>query len=118
MFLLADKGLPVTTGPICVCKRLTGFNCAGCGMTRSFSACLRFDFYSAMQYNLMGIPLLLGIMIYTFCLAADIGLGCNFSAKIEKMLKKKTVLCVLVLLVLIHWIYNLFYNLAKMSPPL
>ncbi len=66
LFLLADKGLPVTTGPICVCKRLTGFNCAGCGMTRSFSACLRFDFYSAMQYNLMGIPLLLGIMIYTF----------------------------------------------------
>ena len=50
----------VTSGIInftCVLKKLFGICCPGCGLTRSFKSILQLDFYSAFNYNILGIPL-------------------------------------------------------------
>ena len=41
----------------CLFKTLTGISCPACGMTRAFLAMLRFDFLSAIYYNILSIPL-------------------------------------------------------------
>lgn len=41
----------------CLFETLTGISCPACGMTRAFLAMLRFDFLSAIYYNILSIPL-------------------------------------------------------------
>lgn len=44
-YRLAGFGLP------CYWERVTGFQCAGCGMTRATAALLQLDFEGAFSYN-------------------------------------------------------------------
>lgn len=57
----------VTSGIIninCLFKSLFGIRCPGCGLTRSFRSILNLDFYSAFNYNILGIPLfIIGVVI-------------------------------------------------------
>lgn len=46
---------------LCFARRLTGYGCPGCGMTRSFISLMHGDFASAWRYNPSG-PLLFAIM--------------------------------------------------------
>lgn len=58
----------VTSGIIdynCIFKDLFGIRCPGCGLTRSFRSIFNLDFYSAFNYNILGIPLfIVGIVTY------------------------------------------------------
>ena len=48
----------------CLFKTLFNINCPGCGLTRSFRSIFNLDFYSAFNYNILGIPLfIIGIVI-------------------------------------------------------
>jgi hypothetical protein len=51
---------------ICVFKRLTGYQCPGCGMTHAFLSLGRFQFAEAFQYNIFSICLFYGGLIYLF----------------------------------------------------
>ena len=59
--------LIVTCGIInvnCLFKSLFDIRCPGCGLTRSFRSIFSLDFYSAFNYNILGIPLfIIGIII-------------------------------------------------------
>lgn len=46
--------------PSCMVYKLTGFQCAGCGMTRAVHYFLNFEFYKAFKFN----PLLYLIILY------------------------------------------------------
>lgn len=35
----------------CLFRKVTGFYCPGCGITRMVIACFQFDFYQAFRYN-------------------------------------------------------------------
>lgn len=48
-YILARLGHPVP----CLFRRITGFNCPGCGNTRVVFALLRFDIAGAFSYNLL-----------------------------------------------------------------
>lgn len=55
----------------CYFKTLFGIRCPGCGLTRSFRAILNFDFRSAFNYNILGIPLFTILIIITISLIVD-----------------------------------------------
>lgn len=74
---------------LCPIKRLTGISCFGCGLTRGFISILKLDFKSACKYNILSVPLFICIALYFFCALADVFLGKNYIAAIEKQLSKK-----------------------------
>jgi hypothetical protein len=50
--------------PPCVFKKLTGFDCPGCGSLRGLHALLHGRLYDVLQYNAMLLPALVMIAIY------------------------------------------------------
>ena len=58
-------------------------------MTRAFISILQFNFNDALNYNMMSIPLFLGIVFYNMLLLMDIFFGKEFVTKLEKILAKK-----------------------------
>ena len=58
--------------PLCPIKNIFGISCPGCGMTRGFIAILKLDFISAIRYNVLSIPLFVGIIVYTVLCCTDI----------------------------------------------
>lgn len=51
--------------PLCFFKYLTGFDCPGCGLTRSFLSLARGHFLSAFRYNAAG-PFIYLLFLGTF----------------------------------------------------
>lgn len=66
-FLIIILTVPVT----CIFKSVTGILCPACGMTRAFSAILRFDFLSALYLNILSIPLFIFIIYFIIRLFID-----------------------------------------------
>lgn len=65
----------VTSGIInvnCLFKSLFDFRCPGCGLTRSFREVFNLDFYSAFNYNILGIPLFIIVIIVLISMIFDI----------------------------------------------
>lgn len=57
---------------LCPIYHIFGKKCFGCGMTRAFISILQLDFISAVNYNLLSIPLFIGIVTYCLFLLTDI----------------------------------------------
>jgi len=53
---------PLNDMVFCLFRRVAELNCAGCGLTRSFTAMSRFEPYSALSHHPAG-PLLYGAMV-------------------------------------------------------
>ena len=56
----------------CIFKYIFNISCPGCGLTRSFKAIINLDFYSAIRYNILGIPLFIIGIIACIGLVIDI----------------------------------------------
>lgn len=74
---------------LCPIKNIFGISCFGCGMTRGFISILHFDFKAAFEYNVLSIPLFVGIGLYTAFALADIIFNKDYIIKLEKQLSKK-----------------------------
>lgn len=48
----------------CMFKKITGFYCPGCGITRCLLALLKLDFYRAFRYNILVFILLPFLIFY------------------------------------------------------
>jgi len=59
---------------VCGFKNFTGLPCPGCGLTHSFCAVGKGDFFSAFSYNLVGPPLFL-VLVMVWLRAASVLLG-------------------------------------------
>lgn len=98
----------VTSGIInvyCLFKSLFGIRCPGCGLTRSFRSILSLDFYSAFNYNILGIPLFIVGIIVLISMIIDIIRNDNKTINyIFKFLKKYYV--VIIILIIITTIIN------------
>lgn len=59
---------PVDDGPIlpCIIQKVTGFQCPGCGLTRSIRSFLHFEFREAFYYNKLLFTIFPLILISTF----------------------------------------------------
>jgi hypothetical protein len=49
---------------ICIIKNLTGFDCPGCGLTRSILHFTHADISRSLDLNILGIPLFILFVIY------------------------------------------------------
>lgn len=56
----------------CIFKKTFNIACPGCGLTRSFRNIFELELGSAIKYNILGIPLFIGIIISIFILIKDI----------------------------------------------
>ena len=91
---------------VCPIRAWFGFSCAGCGMTRAFMAVLRGDLIAAVHYNIMSVPLFLGIALYAIFSVTDILLQRDFISEIEKQLSKKYMFLVYIPLLVVVTIFN------------
>lgn len=76
----------------CVFLELFGIPCPGCGMTRALVALTRFDFYSAIKYNVV-IFFMPYVFIYIFF---------DYKHKIHNIL-----LCLIAVVAVVNWIIKI-----------
>ncbi|MEC9397555.1 MAG: DUF2752 domain-containing protein [Myxococcota bacterium] len=56
-------GSPANGIIFCPFRLFTGLSCPGCGMTRSCTSAVRFEFWDSLAYHPIGIPLILGFSV-------------------------------------------------------
>ena len=83
---MLNKTFPASLCPI---NNLFGVSCFGCGMTRGFISILNLDFKAAYKFNVLSIPLFIGIALYSVFSLTDIIFDKNYIFIIEKQLSKK-----------------------------
>ena len=74
--------------PLCLVKNILGVDCPGCGMMRGFISILRLDFPSAIHYNILSIPVFVGVLLYSVLCFSDILFDKNHLEQTERFLKK------------------------------
>lgn len=91
---------------LCLIKNLFGISCPGCGLTRAFICIVNFDFVSSIRYNVLSVPLFLGIVIYVVTLIFDILLSKNNIRKTELFLSKKYMYLVYIIILALSMYVN------------
>lgn len=91
---------------LCPVKNFLGISCFGCGLTRAFICILEFDFISAIEYNVLSLPLFFGIVFYVLIFILDILLSKNNIQKIDNFLSKKYMYVVYIVALIISLYYN------------
>ena len=84
---------------LCPVYNFWGKKCLGCGMTRAFVALLHLNFNAAFEYNVLSIPLFLGIILYVSLGIIDIIFDTDYIRAFEVFLSKKYMYCIYVLLI-------------------
>ena len=80
--------------------------CFGCGLTRAFICILELKFLEAIRYNVLSIPLFIGIMLYSAALCFDIVLGSSHIQKIDRFLSQKPMYGIYFLILLLSAFFN------------
>lgn len=62
--IVVIKYIITGTGIGCIIKKITGYYCPGCGITRMFISIIKLDFYQAFRYNPLVLSLLIIWIIY------------------------------------------------------
>ncbi len=60
---------------LCLFKRLTGYRCPGCGLTRAFSFMAEGQVWSAFRMHILGPPIFLAMLYQLFYSAARLFRG-------------------------------------------
>lgn len=90
----------------CVFQRYFNIVCPACGMGRAFFSIMRFDFFSAINYNILSIPLFIFIVIFSIGIVIDIIKGTKVTLNATEQFLKKNFL-VIIILIAISYGYNL-----------
>ncbi len=88
-FICACVLTTIFQSTLCPIKLIFDKECFGCGMTRAFISIISFDYISAIKYNVLSIPLFIGIFLYCLVLFIDIIFAKNMIKSVEKQLSKK-----------------------------
>lgn len=74
---------------LCILYNVFHVRCMGCGMTRAFISILQLDFIAAFNYNILSIPLFIGVVLYCNLFLVDIFFGKEWLTAFERFLSKK-----------------------------
>ncbi len=91
---------------LCPVKNFLGISCLGCGMTRGFISILNLDFLSALRYNVLSVPLFLGIVLYIVFSLIDFFCDKNYIYIIESQMSKKYMYLIYTAILIIAAILN------------
>ncbi len=67
---------------------------------------MKLDFYAAVKYNVLSVPLFLGISVYSILAVIDVVYDKNLIAVVEKQLSKKYMYAVYAVIVVISYTIN------------
>ena len=86
----------------CIFKKIFGFCCPSCGLTRAFISILNLNFIDAFKYNIISIPLFIFIIIFNILLLYDIIFDKNKSYKLmEKVFRYYIIIIILLVITMI-----------------
>ena len=95
----------------CLIKTITGVPCPSCGTTRSIFELLDGHVISSLQWNPMGLIVLLIMVISPFWIIADMLFKkesfLRFYSLAEKQLQSKWIAIPAIGLVLVNWVWNI-----------
>ena len=97
-YFLLDDGLP------CYIRKITGFYCPGCGISRMFISLLKFDIYQAFRFN----PLVFCLLVFVGIIAI-IDIVLYYRKKEILKIGNKTYITILVLVILFGILRNIPY---------
>lgn len=100
---------------VCFFKHITDVPCPSCGSTRSVLSILNGDFTGALQWNPIGILLVLILIVSPIWILYDV-LNRNdtlfrFYNYTESFLNRKKIAIPLILVVTLNWIWNIYKEL-------
>lgn len=93
--------------PRCFFKRLTGFDCLTCGLTRSFKEILKGNILASFSYHLLGFPLFLFLVYLGFLLVLGIIKEKNYFIEFFQKRKPRDYFFVLFLFLLSYLFKNI-----------
>lgn len=97
--------------PLCLFKYITGYSCAGCGITRGTIAFWHLDLHNAAYFNLLTIPLNLALIITFGWLLYDIfARKHSYFAFLSKKLPWYGYIIIFVILIL-NWTRNIYLGI-------
>ena len=82
----------------CVFKSMLGISCPGCGMTRAIHEILHFNFFQAIKYNILALPLVVLGIISTPVIIYDIIFNKNIFITISNKILTKYWYIVLIII--------------------
>lgn len=88
---------------VCPFYNIIHIPCPGCGLSRAFNEILHLNFYASIQYNILGLPILLFVVFY---LIATI-LGSEHYIKSFLLKHKKIVIFFIALICIVVEIINI-----------
>lgn len=91
---------------LCIVKNIFGVRCFGCGLTRGFIAIIKLDFHTATSYNVLSLPIFIGIVLYVLLLVIDILFHKKTVEKLEVFMKKKFMILVYIMMLIFSTILN------------
>lgn len=92
----------------CLFKSITNIPCPGCGLTRAFLAIMKFDFLSALKYNLVSIPIFIILITINIYLIIDILKNTNLTLNFFNKILTKSKL--IIILLIITEFLNIYHN--------
>lgn len=102
----------------CLFYNVTGWPCAGCGMSRAFNQMMQGNFTNAMIFNPLIYPVLLLAATMALTLIYDMLMGKDklyprFFLRPPFKEKWKNILCVILLILLVmgHWAFNIYKHI-------
>ncbi len=98
----------IITGGQCIIKKITGFPCPSCGVTRSLMSLVRLDFYESFYYHPLSIFIVISILYFIYSKKPMGG-----SERAQKVII--IIFTVIILGTYIYRMYNFFPNIAPMD---
>jgi hypothetical protein len=91
----------------CLWKRLLGFPCPGCGLTRAFLLLSRLRFAEAVARNILTVPFLISVSAVLFCFIADLFFHKRRLRSLGAALTSKPAIAAAAVLAILSWGYNI-----------
>lgn len=84
----------------CIIKKITGFNCPSCGVSRSLKYLLQLDLKKSIYYNILTIPLIfLSLYIIINLIYDTINNSNNFIKKMDNFFSKHYIIIIIILII-------------------
>ena len=100
-----------TLPPACPVKAMTGHDCPGCGLTRSFVAIAHGDLDASLLYNRMGIAFFIAVLYQLLYRPWMIARGETLPPR--RLLRVHELVCyALIAGLFVNWIYNIVRHVA------
>lgn len=98
----------IITGGQCIIKKIIGFPCPSCGVTRSLTALVRLDFHESFYYHPLSIFIVISILYFIYSKKPMGG-----SERVQKAII--IIVVVIILGTYIYRMYSFFPNIAPMD---